>query len=310
MYEYVPVNNSGDELRRQLKEAQELLALAEDEEMKQLAKDEVDRIARELIPADPFENRPVILEIRPGVGGDEAELFAGDLWRMYERYAALRGWRFEPLSTTATTLGGMKEASAEIRGSGAWKSLHFEKGVHRVQRVPTTEKAGRIHTSTATVAALPVAEIMDVELNMNDLEITTYRAGGHGGQNVNKVETAVRILHKPTGFLVNMQDERSQAKNKEKALSVIRSRVLEFQGEQAAKARSGERKAQIGTGDRSEKIRTYNVPQDRVTDHRIHESWSQVEKILNGSMDPIVQALQDAEFNLQLAEILKTDTEA
>ena len=307
--DYVHTNNRTDDLKRELTEAQELLvSAADDAEMSQMAQDEIERIAHELIPADPFENRPVILEVRPGVGGDEAELFAGELWRMYERYAAIKGWKFETLDASPTTLGGMKEAVAEIRGPSAWKSLRYEKGVHRVQRVPTTEKSGRIHTSTATVAVLPVAEIMDVELNPNDLEITTYRAGGHGGQNVNKVETAVRILHKPTGFLVNMQDERSQAKNKEKAMSVIRSRVLEYQGEQAAKARSGERKAQVGSGDRSEKIRTYNVPQDRVTDHRIHENWSQVEKILNGNLDPVVQALQKTDFDLQLAEILKPDT--
>lgn len=303
-YEYIPSNNRTDELKQELREAQELVESSTDPEMQQLAADEVERIAKELIPADRFANRPVIVEIRPAAGGDEAELFAGELWRMYQKFAALRGWKFEPLSVTTTPLGGIKDASAELRGAGAWTALKFEKGVHRVQRVPSTEKAGRIHTSTATVAVLPVAEAVDIELTPGDLEITTYRAGGHGGQNVNKVETAVRILHKPTGFLVNMQDERSQAKNKEKAMSVIRSRVLEFQEERAAQARAGERRAQVGTGDRSEKIRTYNFPQDRVTDHRIGESWSQAEKIMNGYLDPIVQALADADFQLKLKDLL------
>ena len=304
VYEYTPSNNRTEELKAELREAQGILESTEDAEMKQLAQEEVERIASELIPADKFAARPVILEIRPAAGGDEAELFAGELWRMYQKFAALRSWKFDVLSSTSTPLGGIKEAVAEIRGHGAWTALKFEKGVHRVQRVPSTEKAGRIHTSTATVAVLPIAEVVDVELNPNDLEITTYRAGGHGGQNVNKVETAVRILHKPTGFVVNMQDERSQAKNKEKAMSVIRSRVLEYQGEQLAKARSGERKAQVGTGDRSEKIRTYNFPQDRVTDHRIAQSWSQAEKIMNGYLDPISDALSKADWQLKLDELL------
>jgi peptide chain release factor 1 len=303
--EYTFTDNR-EELKRQLREAQELLASATDEEMQQLAEEEIKQVARELIPADRFASRPVILEIRPAAGGDEAELFAGKLWRMYQKYASSRNWIFHPLSVTVTPLRGIKDASAEIRGPNAWTALRFEKGVHRVQRVPATEKSGRIHTSTATVAVLPIAEAVDIEIDPSDLEITTYRAGGHGGQNVNKVETAVRILHKPTGFLVNMQDERSQAKNKEKALSVIRSRVFDFQEEQAAKSRSGERKAQIGTGDRSEKIRTYNVPQDRVTDHRIQKSWSQVEKILGGNLDPVVAALDRAELELQLSDILAT----
>ncbi len=306
-YEYTPSDNQA-ELKQELREAEELLESATDDEMRQLAQEEVDRLARKLIPADRYENRPVILEIRPGVGGDEAELFAGDLWRMYQRSADLMHWKFEVLSATITPLGGVKEASAEIRGSNVWRALHYERGVHRIQRVPTTEKSGRIHTSTATVAVLPIAEVMDVELNPNDLEITTYRAGGHGGQNVNKVETAVRILHKPTGFVVNMQDERSQAKNKDKAMSVIRSRVLEFQESQAAKTRAGERKAQVGTGDRSEKIRTYNVPQDRVTDHRIQQNWSQVEKIFNGNLQPITDSLIAADFALQRNELLKANS--
>ena len=309
MFPYTPTDNQA-ELKRELREAQELLASETDEEMKVLAQEEITRIATELIPADRFANRPVILEIRPAAGGDEAELFAGQLWRMYQKFAALRGWKFAVLSSTATPLGGIKDAVAEIKGSGAWIALKFEKGVHRVQRVPSTEKSGRIHTSTATVAVLPVAEVMDVEIDPNELEITTYRAGGHGGQNVNKVETAVRILHKPTGFLVNMQDERSQAKNKEKAMSVIRSRILEFRQEQLAKERSSERKTQVGTGDRSEKIRTYNFPQDRVTDHRIQQSWSQAEKVLDGSLDPIVTALSKAEFNLKLAELLNATDQA
>jgi len=238
----------------------------------------------------------VVLEVRAGVGGDEASLFAEELARMYLRYAETRGWKWRPLSESAATVGGYKEAQFEIKGENCYRELRFETGVHRVQRVPATEKAGRIHTSTASVAILPIYKRTKIQINPADLEMETSRSGGAGGQNVNKVETAVRIIHKPTGIDVKCTSERSQAQNREKALTLLTSRLQQAQDEAEARARSAERKAQVGTGDRSEKIRTYNFPQDRVTDHRIKESWSNLEGIMAGRIGEILRTLDAKEL--------------
>ena len=237
----------------------------------------------------------VVLEVRAGVGGEEASLFAEELAQMYLKYAESRGWSRKALDESRGSLGGYKEAQFEIKGENCYRELQYETGVHRVQRVPATEKAGRIHTSTASVVILPIYKRTKIEINPADLEIETSRSGGAGGQNVNKVETAVRIVHKPTGIDVKCTSERSQAQNKEKAMKLLISRIQQEQDERQARERSADRKAQVGTGDRSEKIRTYNFPQDRVTDHRIKESWSNVPKIMNGGISDILQALAKAD---------------
>jgi len=234
----------------------------------------------------------LILEIRAGAGGDEAAIFAGDLARMYQRYAGRRNWNFTILDYNQTSLRGYKYFMAAIRGEQAFKDLENESGVHRVQRVPDTEKAGRVHTSTASVAILPEVEAKEMEINPGDLEVTFSRAGGPGGQNVNKVETAVRILHKPSGVVVGSREERSQHANRERAMSVLRAKLYEAQHSATAQKLGAERREQIGTADRSEKIRTYNFPQDRITDHRINKKWSNIEKIMDGDMDGIVKAFQ------------------
>lgn len=232
----------------------------------------------------------IILEIRAGAGGDEASLFAGDLAQMYQKYAAKRGWRFTILDASESGARGYKTLVAEVAGAGVYDALKQESGVHRVQRVPTTERQGRIHTSTASVAVLPVVEAKAVDIKESDLEVTFSRAGGPGGQNVNKVETAVRILHKPTGVVVGSREERSQHANRERAMEVLRAKLYEAQKEQAVGSVAELRKEQIGSGDRSEKIRTYNFPDDRITDHRIGKKFSNIEKILEGNLDKIVEA--------------------
>ncbi|RJQ28311.1 PCRF domain-containing protein [Candidatus Parcubacteria bacterium] len=237
----------------------------------------------------------VILEIRAGTGGDEASLFAGDLARMYQRYAAERGWKFSILDHNETSLSGYKTLIAEVAGDGVYDSLKQESGVHRVQRIPKTEKSGRVHTSTASVAVLPEVESKEVQINQGDLEVTFSRAGGPGGQNVNKVETAVRILHKPTGIVVSSRVERSQHANREKALAVLRAKLYEAENSKRTSELGASRKEQIGSGDRSEKIRTYNFPDDRITDHRIGKKWHNIEKVLEGNLDPIVRAFQKTE---------------
>ena len=255
-----------------------------------------------LLPKDPNDDKNVIVEIRGGAGGDEAALFAGDLFRMYTRYAENQGWRSEILDANAPDLGGFKEVVFSIQGEGAYSKLKYESGVHRVQRVPTTEASGRIHTSTVTVAVLPEAEEVDVEVNPNDLRIDTYCASGAGGQHVNKTESAVRITHLPTGIVVQCQDEKSQLKNRDKAMRVLRSKLLEAaeQKQQAEMAQT--RKSQVGTGDRSERIRTYNFPQGRVTDHRIGLTLHKLDFILNGDVDELINGLITADRSEKLKE--------
>ncbi len=256
-----------------------------------------------LLPRDPNDDKNVIVEIRGGAGGEEAALFAGSLMRMYSMYAESRRWKIEVLSANETELGGFKEVSFMIEGEGAYSRLKYESGVHRVQRVPETETQGRIHTSTVTVAVLPEAEEVEVDINPADLQIDTYRSGGAGGQHVNKTESAIRITHLPTGLVVECQDERSQHKNKDKAMKVLRSRLYEMMQQQQNDAIASDRKAQVGTGDRSERIRTYNYPQGRVTDHRIGLTLYRIEQILNGDIDEIIDAL----ITFYRTEMLKAD---
>lgn len=256
-----------------------------------------------LLPKDPNDDKNVIVEIRGGAGGDEAALFAGDLFRMYTRYAENQGWRAEMLDANAPDLGGFKEVVFSIEGDGAYSKLKYESGVHRVQRVPTTESSGRIHTSTVTVAVLPEAEDVDIDVNPNDLRIDTYCASGAGGQHVNKTESAVRITHLPTGVVVQCQDEKSQLKNKDKAMRVLRAKILELaEAEQAAELAEN-RKSQVGTGDRSERIRTYNFPQGRVTDHRIGLTLHKLDFVLNGDLDELISALVTAGQSEKLKEV-------
>lgn len=271
------------------------------------SKQQVEVIGEELkillLPRDPNDDRNVIIEIRGGAGGEESALFANSLFRMYSMYAEARGWKPEILSANPTELGGFKEVSFMISGDGAYSRFKFESGVHRVQRVPETESQGRIHTSTVTVAVLPEAQDVDVEINPADLQIDTFRSSGAGGQHINKTESAIRITHLPTGTVVECQDERSQHKNKDKAMKILRSRILEAEREKQNKEIAGERKSQVGTGDRSERIRTYNYPQGRVSDHRIGLTLYKLEAILNGDLDEVIDALITADT----AEKLKSE---
>ena len=254
-----------------------------------------------LLPKDANDEKSVIMEIRAGAGGEEAALFAHSLVRMYTMYVQSRGWEMELLNLNETELGGTKEAVFAVNGRGAYNRLKYESGVHRVQRVPETESQGRIHTSAATVAVLPEAEDVEVDINPNDLQIDTYRSGGAGGQHVNKTESAIRITHIPTGLVVQCQDERSQHKNRDKAMRVLKSRLLELYQSKAAEAEADERKSQVGSGDRSERIRTYNFPQSRVTDHRIGLTLYKLEAFLDGDMDEVIDALILAERTRQLS---------
>lgn len=295
-----------EQAKQNLVEATELI---NDPELGEMAREDVRvlglnidtwtaELEEKLLPRDPADDKPAIMEIRAGAGGDEASLFAGELYRMYVRYAERHGLKVELLSQNENEAGGMKEVVIRVTGEQPYGQLKFEGGVHRVQRVPVTESQGRIHTSTATVAVLPEAAESDLEIKPEDLRIDIYRSGGHGGQGVNTTDSAVRITHLPTGIMVAMQDERSQQQNRVKAMAVLRSRLMEKQKQEEKKAASDARKSLIGSGDRSEKIRTYNFPQDRITDHRVHYSRSNVSAAMDGEIEDLIEELKKAEREL------------
>ena len=300
--ELQPVAQAATELQRLRAELTDLEAMADDPEMRDMAADEAQVIretlpaaeralALSLLPKDAADERSAMLEVRAGTGGDEAALFAGDLFRMYQRYAEEQGWKVELISASSADMGGYKEVVASVTGKGVFARMKFESGVHRVQRVPVTESGGRIHTSAATVAVLPEAEEVDVQIDDKDLRIDIYRSSGPGGQSVNTTDSAVRIVHIPSGLVVIQQDEKSQHKNKAKALRVLRTRLYELERERLHSARAGARKSMVGSGDRSERIRTYNFPQGRVTDHRINLTLHRLPEILEGQMAELISAL-------------------
>jgi peptide chain release factor 1 len=313
-----PIVDGINALRRAREEASSVADLAqsgEDSELRALAEEELlalrervraleQQVKLALLPKDADDERNAILEVRAGTGGEEAALFAAALFRMYQRYAALRGWRFEILDLSETGLGGLKEASALISGRDVFARLKFESGVHRVQRVPETEAAGRIHTSAATVAVLPEAEEVDIRIDEKELRIDVFRASGPGGQSVNTTDSAVRITHLPTGLVVIQQDEKSQHKNKARALKVLRSRLYEMERQARDSARAAQRKSQVGSGDRSERIRTYNFPQGRVTDHRINLTLYKIDKVMNGeALDELIDAILAEDQAARLAAV-------
>ena len=302
--EIAPIVAAFREFKRVDQELDDSLELLQDDDpdMKKMAEEEVDRLEAEkarlndelkvlLVPKDPLDDKSVILEVRAGTGGDEAGLFAADLFKMYQRYADEHGWKVEVMDQHATGVGGLKEIVASINGKGAYSRLKFESGTHRVQRVPTTETQGRIHTSAVTVAVLPEAEEIEVKIDANELKIDVYRSSGPGGQSVNTTDSAVRITHLPSGLVVTCQDEKSQHKNKAKAMKVLRSRLLDQMVREQDEKRSQDRRSQVGSGDRSERIRTYNFPQGRVTDHRIGLTLYRLEAILQGDVDEVIDAL-------------------
>jgi peptide chain release factor 1 len=310
--EIEPVVARIGELREAERARQDASTLMDDPEMRELAEAELfelrdkilaleHEIQLALLPKDEADARSAILEIRPAAGGDEAGLFAAELFGMYQRYSEGRGWRFEILEYSDTGLGGLKDATAEITGRNVFARLKYESGVHRVQRVPATESQGRIHTSTVTVAVLPEAEEVDVQIDEGDLRIDVYRASGAGGQHVNKTESAVRITHLPTGIVVTMQEEKSQHKNRAKAMKILRARMYEQQRASLHATRAADRKSQVGTGDRSERIRTYNFPQGRVTDHRINLTLYKIDRVMMGELDEFIDALTAEDQSARLA---------
>ncbi len=317
-----PVVKKYREYKEKQNTAADSLAILEDssadEELRELASMELDEAKRAipeleeelkilLLPKDPNDERDVIVEIRGGTGGEESSLFAYDLYRMYTMYSERRGYKTEIVNLNETGLGGFKEVSFIVSGAGAYSRFKFESGTHRVQRVPQTESSGRIHTSAATVAVLPEADDVEVDINPNDLEIDTFRSSGAGGQHINKTSSAIRITHKPTGLVVECQDERSQYKNKDKAMKVLKSRLLKMEQDKQNEAIASDRRSQVGSGDRSEKIRTYNYPQSRVTDHRIGLTLYKLDEIMNGDLDEIIDALVTAQRAEQLKKEMNTE---
>jgi peptide chain release factor 1 len=309
----IEVYNAYKNARSTIEEAKELLHDSADEELRQLAKDELksgqeslDKYAEELkvllLPKDPNDDKNVIVEIRGGAGGDEAALFAASLFRMFAHYAEKRRWKTEFLSSNENELGGYKEVVFMINGKGAYSRLKYESGVHRVQRIPVTESGGRIHTSTVTVAVLPEAEDVDVEINANDIRVDVFRSSGNGGQSVNTTDSAVRLTHIPTGIVISCQDEKSQIKNRDKAMKVLRAKLYDLESARRHSELSAERRSQVGTGDRSERIRTYNYPQGRVTDHRIGLTLHRLEGVLNGDLDEIIETCITQEQAKRLQE--------
>ena len=299
---------------REQEEAEAISREGSDREMAEMAREELadlererarieDELRVELLPKDPNDERNVIMEIRAGTGGEEAGLFAADLFRMYTRYAQRHGWKLDVVSANETGLGSLKETVFQVHGRDAYSRMKHEIGVHRVQRIPTTESSGRIHTSAATVAVLPEADEVDVDIKAEDLQIDIFHASGHGGQNVQKVATAIRITHKPTGIVAVCQDERSQNKNREKAMKVLRSRVLARELERQQQEVSQARRAQVGSGDRSERVRTYNFPQDRVTDHRTSYTRHNLDAVLDGEIDDLIESMIAREQEMKLAEV-------
>ncbi len=300
------------DLQQQIEEARDILEMGEDGELAELAEEEIqearprleelqEELPKLLIPKDPDDKKNVIVEVRAGAGGDEAALFARDLYRMYTRYSENRGWQVQTMSSSPSEVGGFKEIIFNVEGKNAFRYLKYESGVHRVQRVPSTESSGRIHTSTATVAVLPEAEDVEVDIDSNDLRIDFYRSSGPGGQSVNTTDSAVRITHEPTGLVVSCQDEKSQHKNKDRAMKILRARLKEKLEQEQQEERSEARKSQVGSGDRSEKIRTYNFPQGRVSDHRINLTEHKLEQILDGELDLMIEPLiaEDLEKRLE-----------
>ncbi len=310
-----------EKIEHDIEEFKEMLRSADDDGFKEEVLAEIERLKKEreklessilymLVPPDPLNEKNIIMEIRAGTGGEEAALFAADLFRMYSRFCERKNWKIEVLSSNETGIGGYKEIIFSISGKDVYQHLKFEKGVHRVQRIPVTESGGRIHTSAVTVAVLPEAEETDVEIDPDDLRIDVFRASGHGGQHVNTTDSAVRITHLPTGLVVTCQDEKSQHKNKERAMKVLRARLYDMYEQQRKREEAEERRSQIGSGDRSERIRTYNFPQNRVTDHRINLTLYKLDAILDGELDELIEALLNAEAKqiLKGVEISKKDS--